>query len=58
MALDLVSCQLLNDGVYEPEQICSSVKPVETLQLGVSTQRRRKAAIMSEGYYIDINNVL
>ena len=33
----LVSCQLSNDGVYEPQQICPDVKPVETPNLGVST---------------------
>ena len=32
-----MSCQLSNDGVYEPEQICPGVKPVETPNLGVST---------------------
>ena len=33
----LVPCQLSNDGVYEPEQICPGVKPVEAPNLGVST---------------------
>ena len=33
----LVSCQLSNDGVCEPQQICPDVKPVETPNLGVST---------------------
>ena len=32
-----MSCQLSNDGVYEPQQICPGVKPVETPKLGVST---------------------
>ena len=33
----LVSCQLSNDGVYEPQQICPGVKPIETPKLSVST---------------------